>query len=61
MLWLVESSKYPLNSIQRDQRCNPGAEPKKSPEKHRGLIVRIAGYGDYFVDLRDELQDEIIR
>jgi pyruvate-formate lyase len=37
------------------------AEPKKISEKHRDLIVRIAGYSDYFVDLSDELQDEIIR
>lgn len=34
---------------------------KKEPEKYRDLIVRVAGYSDYFVDLTDELQDEIIR
>lgn len=34
---------------------------KKDPEKHRDLIVRVAGYSDYFVDLVEELQDEIIR
>ena len=34
---------------------------KKHPEKYRDLIVRVAGYSDYFVDLTDELQDEIIR
>jgi len=31
------------------------------PEKHRGLIVRVAGYSDYFSDLIPELQEEIIR
>ncbi|UCE13921.1 MAG: glycyl radical protein [Candidatus Heimdallarchaeota archaeon] len=31
-----------------------------SPEKYRDLIVRVAGYSDYFVDLIPELQDEII-
>jgi formate C-acetyltransferase len=31
------------------------------PEKYRDLIVRVAGYSDYFVDLGPELQDEIIR
>ena len=31
------------------------------PEKHRDLIVRVAGYSDYFVNLGRELQDEIIR
>ncbi len=34
---------------------------KKDPEKFRDLIVRVAGYSDYFVDLTEELQDEIIR
>ena len=30
------------------------------PQAHRGLIVRVAGYSDYFCDLSQELQDEII-
>jgi len=30
------------------------------PEKHRDLIVRVAGYSDYFVNIGRELQDEII-
>ena len=30
------------------------------PDAHRGLIVRVAGYSDYFCDLSRELQDEII-
>jgi pyruvate formate-lyase/glycerol dehydratase family glycyl radical enzyme len=33
---------------------------KADPEAHRGLIVRVAGYSDYFCDLSDALQDEII-
>ena len=36
-------------------------EAQKYPEKHRNLIVRVAGYSDYFVDLGEKLQDEIIR
>lgn len=35
-------------------------EAQKYPEKHRNLIVRVAGYSDYFVDLSPELQNEII-
>jgi formate C-acetyltransferase len=31
-----------------------------NPEKHRNLIVRVAGYSDYFCDLSRALQDEII-
>lgn len=30
------------------------------PEKYRDLIVRVAGYSDYFCDLSQALQDEII-
>jgi formate C-acetyltransferase len=30
------------------------------PEKYRDLIVRVAGYSDYFCDLNRILQDEII-
>ncbi|HQU34710.1 MAG: formate C-acetyltransferase/glycerol dehydratase family glycyl radical enzyme [Acidobacteria bacterium 21-70-11] len=30
------------------------------PEAHRGLIVRVAGYSDYFCDLGEALQEEII-
>jgi pyruvate formate-lyase/glycerol dehydratase family glycyl radical enzyme len=36
-------------------------EAQKHPEKYRDLIVRVAGYSDYFVDLGPELQEEIIR
>lgn len=31
------------------------------PEKYQDLIVRVAGYSDYFNDLGKDLQDEIIR
>ncbi len=34
---------------------------QQHPEKYRDLIVRVAGYSDYFVDLTKELQDEIIK
>ena len=33
---------------------------RDNPEAHRDLIVRVAGYSDYFCDLSRELQDEII-
>ena len=36
------------------------ARPRAEPEAHRDLIVRVAGYSDYFCDLSDELQEEII-
>jgi formate C-acetyltransferase len=35
-------------------------EAQQHPEQNRDLIVRVAGYSDYFVDLGPELQNEII-
>jgi trans-4-hydroxy-L-proline dehydratase len=33
---------------------------QKNPDRYRDLIVRVAGYSDYFCDLGKVLQDEII-
>ncbi|MGD2217776.1 MAG: glycyl radical protein [Gemmatimonadales bacterium] len=33
---------------------------QRKPESYRDLIVRVAGYSDYFCDLSQALQDEII-
>lgn len=35
-------------------------EAQKNPEKYRNLIVRVAGYSDYYVNLGVDLQNEII-
>jgi formate C-acetyltransferase len=35
-------------------------EAQEHPDQHRDLIVRVAGYSDYFVGLGRALQDEII-
>ncbi len=35
-------------------------DAQKHPEKYRDLIVRVAGYSDYFNDLGEDLQNEII-
>ncbi|MBK5113082.1 MAG: glycyl radical protein [Candidatus Heimdallarchaeota archaeon] len=36
-------------------------EAQKNPQKYRDLIVRVAGYSDYFINLGPNLQNEIIR
>jgi pyruvate formate-lyase/glycerol dehydratase family glycyl radical enzyme len=36
-------------------------QAQKEPNKYRDLIVRVAGYSDYFVDIGEALQNEIIR
>jgi len=36
-------------------------DAQKHPEKYSDLIVRVAGYSDYFNDLGEDLQNEIIK
>lgn len=36
-------------------------EAQRQPERYRDLIVRVAGYSDYFCDLSEALQNEIIQ
>jgi trans-4-hydroxy-L-proline dehydratase len=36
-------------------------DAQRYPERYRDLIVRVAGYSDYFNDLGEDLQNEIIR
>ncbi len=36
-------------------------DAQKNPELYRGLLVRVAGYSAYFVQLSPSLQDDIIR
>jgi len=45
-----------FNVVGRDELLRA----QKFPDEYRDLIVRVAGYSDYFVDLTRELQDEII-
>lgn len=35
-------------------------EAKKHPEQYRDLLVRVAGYSAYFVELSAEIQDDIV-
>jgi pyruvate formate-lyase/glycerol dehydratase family glycyl radical enzyme len=36
-------------------------EAQKHPEKHKDLVVRVAGYSAFFADLSPEVQNDIIR
>ena len=36
-------------------------DAQKNPENYKDLIVRVAGYSDYFNDLGEDLQNEIIQ
>ena len=46
--------------VQFNVVCPHLREAQTDPDTYRGLIVRVAGYSDYFCDLSRELQDEII-
>jgi formate C-acetyltransferase len=35
-------------------------DAQKHPEEYRDLLVRVAGYSDYFNDMTEQLQNEII-
>ena len=35
-------------------------DAKVNPDEHRGLIVRVGGYSEYFVNLSEDLQDNVI-
>ena len=36
-------------------------DAKQNPQKYKDLIVRVAGYSAYFIDLDNRVQDEIIK
>ncbi|MEM3743909.1 MAG: glycine radical domain-containing protein, partial [Candidatus Methanomethyliaceae archaeon] len=36
-------------------------DAQKHPENYRDLIVRVAGYSAYFVELSKSIQDEVIK
>jgi len=35
-------------------------QAQQNPDEYRGLLVRVAGYTAYFVELGKDVQDEII-
>ena len=35
-------------------------DAQANPDKHRNLVVRVAGYSAFFVELDKDIQDEII-
>jgi formate C-acetyltransferase len=46
-----------LNAVDRETLL----DAQKHPEKYRDLMVRVAGYVDYFLNLDEASQDDIIR
>lgn len=62
MVTLLKTSSV-LGNAQMQFNCVDNKElldAKVNPEKHRDLIVRVAGYSAFFTELCEEVQDEII-
>jgi len=59
---LMWEKKQTLATLARSRGLEPLAREilEAAPAEHRHLIVRVAGYSDYFCDLSSELQEEII-
>jgi len=36
-------------------------QAQSNPEEHKNLVIRVAGFSAYFVELHKELQDDLIR
>ena len=47
-----------MKSKRRFRSCRKAAQ--ESPEDYRDLLVRMAGYSDYFNDMNADLQQEVI-
>lgn len=47
---------FQLNIVSREELL----AARREPEKHRGLRVRVTGYSDYFSNLKESIQDDII-
>ena len=45
-----------LNVVSRETLLDAQAHP----ERHRSLLIRVAGYSDYFVMLSRDVQDEVL-
>lgn len=53
--------RLPIHHIQFNVvRREDLIDAKKHPERYLGLTIRVAGYTAYFIELAEELQDEII-
>ena len=53
---LLDVYHVQINCVDRDTLL----DAQKHPEKHRDLLIRVAGYTAFFVELSKETQDEII-
>ena len=50
-------SHFQLNYVSREDLI----KAKKDPTPYKNLRVRVSGFSDYFVNLEDPIQDDIIR
>lgn len=59
--FLMAYTKLKIQHIQFNvQSRQTLLDAQKNPEKYSGLLVRVAGYSAFFVDLNKQIQDDII-
>lgn len=59
--FLMAYTKLKIQHIQFNvQSKETLLDAQKNPEKYSGLLVRVAGYSAFFVDLNKQIQDDII-
>lgn len=54
--FLNGGAHFQLNYVSKEDLINA----KKLPENYKGLRVRVSGFADYFVNLPDSVQDDVI-
>lgn len=59
--FLMAYTKLKIQHVQFNvQSKSTLLDAQKNPEKYKGLLVRVAGYSAFFVDLNKKIQDDII-
>ena len=54
--FLNGGAHFQLNYVSKEDLINA----KKLPENYKSLRVRVSGFSDYFINLPDSVQDDII-
>jgi hypothetical protein len=63
LIWRARRCAERLHQLPLDLEAGEGIVGKphvRNPEQYKDLVVRVAGYSDYFVKLGPTVQDEII-
>ena len=57
---ILELDAQPLEALRQRLDTETLRSAQAAPDEYRDLLVRVAGYSDYFIDLDEYHQEEII-